>query len=464
MKALLDLLRRNKLFFLLVTLAALALRLVFVFRFPHVEGDAFIYGDIAKNWLTHGIYGLSAPSVQPTLIRLPGYPAFLALMFSIFGLEHYHAVMMVQAFIDTNTCLVIAALALELMNTRAAKAAYLLAALCPFTANYAATPMSETLAIFTTAHALYYGIRALKAVERGASATLLWITCGLWSSAAIYMRPDACLLIVPFSAALFYLVIRKPALRARIVVAESLLLLSACAPLIPWTLRNWRTFHVFQPLSPRYATDPREFVPMGFNHWVKTWIVDFVSVDEVYWHASAEPIDLASLPQRAFDSRAQYEQTESVLNAYNQQLEISPDLDDRFESLACARRESHPFRYYIWLPALRIADMWLRPRTEMMNIELRWWEFSEHTEESIFALAWAALNFLFLAVATIGWLRWRLGLCGLVLVGYLLLRSAFLGTLENPEPRYILECFPVILAFAGGAFARPAPSSQNATN
>jgi hypothetical protein len=26
--------------------------------------------------------------------------------------------------------------------------------------------------------------------------------------------------------------------------------------------------------------------------------------------------------------------------------------------------------------------------------------------------------------------------------------------MENPEPRYVLECFPVFLALAGGAFAR----------
>ena len=28
---------------------------------------------------------------------------------------------------------------------------------------------------------------------------------------------------------------------------------------------------------------------------------------------------------------------------------------------------------------------------------------------------------------------------------FVLLRSAFLGTLENPEPRYTLECYPVVL-------------------
>ena len=55
--------------FVLFTLAALALRLVFYIRFPHVAGDSLIYGDIAKNWLDQGIFGLShADGVRPTWI------------------------------------------------------------------------------------------------------------------------------------------------------------------------------------------------------------------------------------------------------------------------------------------------------------------------------------------------------------------------------------------------------------
>src|SRR5215469_992590 len=184
MKQLLELLRRNPWFFLCVTLAALALRLFFVFKFPSIYGDSLVYGDIAKNWMNHGIYGLStSQGVHPTLIRLPGYPAFLTLIFSVAGQEHYTAVMIAQVLIDTNTCLVIAALALELMNARAAKAAYLLAALCPFTASYVAAPLSETLAICCVAHALYYGVRGVKALEQDEPSLVLWAVAGLWSAA-----------------------------------------------------------------------------------------------------------------------------------------------------------------------------------------------------------------------------------------------------------------------------------------
>jgi hypothetical protein len=40
-----------------------------------------------------------------------------------------------------------------------------------------------------------------------------------------------------------------------------------------------------------------------------------------------------------------------------------------------------------------------------------------------------------------------------LLVGFVLLRSAFLGTLENPEPRYTLECYPAIVVLASSMLA-----------
>jgi len=88
-------------------------------------------------------------------------------------------------------------------------------------------------------------------------------------------------------------------------------------------------------------------------------------------------------------------------------------------------------------------------------VDTRWWQFSEHPGESVFALFWAALNLFYLLAALRGWLRWRLGIYAVPLIAYILMRSVFLSTLENPEPRYVLECFPVILLLAAGAFVRP---------
>src|SRR6476469_7221118 len=100
---LIALVRRNWLFFLLLTIAGLALRLFFVFRFPPVAGGTWIYGDIARNWLGHGTFAFTDNrAVRPTLIRRPGYPWFRGAMFAVFGREHYTAVIGAEALIDTN--------------------------------------------------------------------------------------------------------------------------------------------------------------------------------------------------------------------------------------------------------------------------------------------------------------------------------------------------------------------------
>jgi hypothetical protein len=45
-----------------------------------------------------------------------------------------------------------------------------------------------------------------------------------------------------------------------------------------------------------------------------------------------------------------------------------------------------------------------------------------------------------------------------LLILFLLLRSAFLGTLENPEPRYTLECYPAIIVLASALLAPAKPT------
>ncbi len=438
-------LRESRKYFLLVTLAALLPRLFFYFRFPHVTGDSLIYGDIAKNWLDHGIYGLShVEGPQPTWIRLPGYPAFLAACFVLFGREHYHAALLVQIVVDVVTCFFIADLARRTLSGRAARFAFLLAALCPFTANYTVAPLAETLSIFFTALALDCAVAAFTALDKGRNSWTTWTCCGLALSAGIMLRPDGGILLVAVGLFLLWRMWKRPAERARLFWAGTLVLAISVAPLVPWTLRNWRDFHRFQPLAPRYASDPDEFVPDGFDKWMRTWVVDYVSTEEVYWQVPSGDVDLNNLPLRAFDDEQQREQTEAIFNDYRKTHVVGPELNARFAELANEHIRRHPLRYYVWLPLLRIGDMWLRPRTEMLPLDTRWWEFGDDTRACVIATLWGALNLLFLFAAVMGVVRGPRPRCLALMLLFILLRSAFLGTMENPEPRYTLECYPVV--------------------
>jgi hypothetical protein len=159
-------------------------------------------------------------------------------------------------------------------------------------------------------------------------------------------------------------------------------------------------------------------------------------------------MDVMRLPRRAFDSETQQRETAKLFADYNQDHDVTPELDARFAALAAARIHEAPLRYYVWLPALRIADMWLRPRTELLPSDPRWWEFNDERRWLVVGIVFGLLNLAYVVAAAAGLVRARASYGIGFMVLFLLLRSLFLGTMENPEPRYTLECYPLIIVAA----------------
>jgi 4-amino-4-deoxy-L-arabinose transferase-like glycosyltransferase len=450
----------NRRFFLLATLAALALRLFFVWRFPAVVDDSRLYANIAENWMQHGVYAITnSGRIMPTFSRLPGYPAFLAAIFYVFGMGSFRAVLLIQILFDLGTCFLIADLARRLLSNRAAKAAFLLAGLCPFLANYAATALTESLEIFFTALAFDLAAAGLVATKTNSRQGFgAWLGCGLAIACGILLRPDGGIVLLAIGIYLLWILVRgitEPGIvrgPGSILLAGVVVFVAALTPLIPWTVRNLHTMHRFQPLAPRYANDSDEPLLPGFNRWVKTWMAEYVSVEDIYWNVPGDEIDFSKLPNRAFDDPQQRAETSELFAEYNRNHDIGSELDARFAALAAERIRAAPLRYYVWLPALRIADMWLRPRTELFPSDPRWWEFNDDPHWLAVSLIFGVINLIYVGLALAGFVRGRhapfLGL----LVFFIVLRSLFLGTMENPEPRYTLECFPATLVLASAVF------------
>ena len=146
--------------------AGLCLRLYFVLKFPANSGDTVLYEQIATNWLKHHVFAMDVGgAITPVDLRMPGYPAFLAVVYALTGRTGPDArlwVMLAQIFVDLLSCIFVAGLGglLALLNPvsgssrRVFVAALWLCALCPFTANYAAVPLTEVFAGFFTALSL----------------------------------------------------------------------------------------------------------------------------------------------------------------------------------------------------------------------------------------------------------------------------------------------------------------------
>jgi hypothetical protein len=418
-------------------------------RFFQTDGDPLIYGDIAKNLLLRGSYGFSASGgVEPTLIRLPGYPLFLAACFRLFGIDNYGGACWIQIVLELAGCLLLADVARRIapqgLGCGAARATLWLAALCPFTAIYAATPLAEALTLFSIAAALWTAVRFV--AQPG------WRDALLFTVAVTYvalLRPDGALVAVAFAPALLLALRAAPRQQMAMVLVCGVF---ALAPFAGWTARNWRVFHVVQPLAPRSATDPGDPVYPGWDAWTRTWCLDFICTYEVCWNVPGAALYMEQLPARSMDSPAQRAATQTLVDAYNANgYNLTPALDAGFAQLAAKRAAAHPWRTHILLPLGRMADMWLRPRVENLPIDLDWWVYAHHHTETIFSWAYAALNALYLLLAAAGlWLRPRLWQWMLL---YCFLRSALLLTVQAPEARYTLECFPILFVLGGVALA-----------
>jgi hypothetical protein len=447
---------------LAAVLGGLYLRLWMLHAFPQAGGDALIYGGIAKNILLHGQFAITDGSgvVHPTLIRLPGYPFFLAACFRVFGLDSYIAVAYLQIAFELAACLLLADFVRRIATPRAGLNTLWLATMCPFTAVYASAPLTESLTFDAICLALWSLERYLKSASGSCTAgdrdrSSRWfrgwlIAFTIAISSAALLRPDGALVAFALWPALIF---SRGA--AGLPSASRKALICGLVSMLPfgaWALRNWHTFHVAEPLAPRYANDPGEDPHLGWQHWVKTWCLDFTCTNEVYWNVPDGPLAMEDLPDLAFDSPQQRAQTAALVADYSRDQDLTPKIDARFGALARERAAAHPLRTHILLPLGRLADMTLRPRVENLTIDLRWWQYRFHRAETRFSVVYGLVNLLFLGLGIVG-LCYRPRYWP-YMAAYLVLRSALLLTIEAPETRYTLEFFPVLFAAGGIALQR----------
>ncbi|MGA2810094.1 MAG: hypothetical protein ABSG16_01750 [Candidatus Acidiferrum sp.] len=471
---------------LVALLAGLGLRLLFILKFPATSGDTVLYEQMATNWLQHHVYAMNVDgAITPVDMRMPGYPAFLVLIYLLtgkIGAAAHLSVMLAQALVDLASCLVIAALGVLLVvivDGRARVKAVFFAGLwlavsCPFIANYSATLLTETLAVFLTAVALIFVVAlatgsghvvfppAWRLSHRPWHHRVPAMCMGLAVGAGTLFRPETPLLLMAawMGTALVLWPHGKFRQWLRIAAFSGM----ACVlPLLPWAVRNAITLHEVQFLAPRNSNLPSELVPRGFMAWEKTWLFRVRDAYQVSWKLNGEAIEIDAIPARAFDSAEEKVRVGEILERYNDDLTITPEEDAAFGELARERTTRHPLRTYLLLPAARAVTLWFTPRIELLPFSgtvfpLKQSWYDDRTDQRV-TVGFFFLN-IFYGLSGI-WGAWRLWRWNravrpalLTLAIFVLLRTAFLTTLETPEPRYVLECYPVLLALGATLFAR----------
>jgi len=465
--------------------AGIGLRLFFILKFPANSGDTVLYEQMATNWLKHGMYAMEVNgAIQPVDLRMPGYPAYLALVYWLSGKtgEAAHLwVMLGQAVVDVASCVFVAWLAglLLVLGDKQARqkpvliTAMWLAALCPFTANYTAVALTESFAVALTATALVLLVGLCGSAQDLLSQAKrqLWepkndfrhwaAPFGFVVGVGTLFRPETpLLLLAAWIGTAFPLVRRRRTASWIRIVAYSGL---ACVlPLVPWAVRNAVTLHEVQFLAPKNSNLPGELVPSGFMAWEKTWLFRMKDCYLAPWKLNGEAIDAEQLPARAFDTLDEKQRVTMILERYNDELTLTKEEDAAFAQLARERTARYPFRTYARLPLFRAVTLWFAPRIELLPVSgtvfpLRQsWE-DDKVDQSV-TVGFFLLNIFYLAIAVWGAVKlWRWSAASrsavLVIVLFVVLRTAFLTTLETPEPRYVLECFPALLALGAVALA-----------
>jgi hypothetical protein len=260
---------------------------------------------------------------------------------------------------------------------------------------------------------------------------------------------------------------------------------------------------------------PGEFVPRGYLKWVRTWIEDQRDVGPALWSLDEHAIKLSDFPQQAFASRAEQETVAALLDKYNhpvdsqesettaesqtdentnsdqpgdeaesssateeeegneaddqntdageQNVEMTPEIDAGFELLARSRIANRPLRYYVVLPLKRALNLWFDTHSQYYPFDGELFPLSD-LDHDLNQQFWLPLFCILTGLYTFlgilgGWALWISRSAAarrwLLLAALLMLtRVVFFSTLENPEPRYVVEIFPFISILGGIALGR----------
>ena len=222
--------------------------------------------------------------------------------------------------------------------------------------------------------------------------------------------------------------------------------------LAPWAARNAVSLGRVQFLAPRYAETYGDVLPTGFYSWTKTWMFRFRDVYLFTWKLPSQPIDAKNLPSYAVDSPEELARVTSLLDRYNRAHGMTRQLDFEFAELAHERAKLHPIRTFIWIPIERAAAMWFTPRITLLPFSGRFWPLAEsyhyNPVEFKVTLGLTLLNILYVFMFLLAAWSCRTNPGVLLIVAFILIRTAFLTQLQTCEPRYVLVCFPALLAIA----------------
>jgi 4-amino-4-deoxy-L-arabinose transferase-like glycosyltransferase len=196
---------------------------------PHID-DELAHVRLAQNIVAHGQYAFDPG--QPTSLRPPLYPAFLAAVFAVAGDQNYQAVRLIQSLLSLVTVVILYRLTRDLISERAGLRAAGMLAFYPTFLGFNNLMLTEV--VFT-----FFLVAGISAVSRGlhrncySNLAAAGVLLGLGALTRSVLFPFAPVL------GLFLFAVWQGSIVRRTLAALAFIVPFA-ATLTPWAVRNTR--------------------------------------------------------------------------------------------------------------------------------------------------------------------------------------------------------------------------------
>ena len=221
---------------------AFLVRFVVVLLFAVEPRNDLLWND-AVGWNLANGHGFTASQHDPRtpgIYRTPGYPAFLALVYSLFG-HSRQAVYLVQAILDSGSAVLIGIIALRLTTRRIAILVGVLYALYPYAAFFCGILHQDILLTFATLVVLLLAVEA----SRSGGGAGAWAIVGVATGLTALVKPNFVLFTFVPALVIWFAVPRA----RRPGVATMALAFGVLVAVTPWMVRNYVVFRAFPPLA-----------------------------------------------------------------------------------------------------------------------------------------------------------------------------------------------------------------------
>lgn len=337
-----------------VAAVAIALRVGASLVEPLMIGDWAVYSRVAANIVRGCGVSVSDPAAAACVPHfggnhLPGYPFFIAAVWSVFGRSEL-AVLVAQSVVFSLALVRLAYAARGFgADGRVVLAAAGVMALSPLQLGWARYGLTEMLALAAT---IWVFAELLASLGSG---RLRVGALGAGLAVALFLRTDGVLLAVPIAAvaAAMYGPLRAARWLAGIALIVTL-------PLALWTARNLYV-GLPDPLPQAWTLPDGSPGPKGYRAWVLTWAVSESQRSGAFWFDTSN-YNRIVIDYAALDSDAEREQARRLVEDLRAQTgrPFPPALDAEFAALASARRAADPVGVIFGVPARRFAALWAR--------------------------------------------------------------------------------------------------------